>query len=59
MIHLPVSPRRILLLRASAGVVLLAGYVDLAIGGLTLAPVLLVVGYVVLIPLALLAPPRR
>jgi len=35
--------------------VLLAGYIDLAMGGLTLAPLLLVVGYLLLVPLALLA----
>lgn len=39
------------------GAVLLAlglGYADLARGGETIAPVLLVVGYVVLVPLAIL-----
>jgi hypothetical protein len=39
------------------GAVLLAlagGYVDLARGGATLAPILLVIGYCVLIPLAIL-----
>jgi hypothetical protein len=35
--------------------VLLAGYSALAAGGLTVAPVLLVVGYFVLVPIALLA----
>ena len=30
------------------------GYVDLARGGMTIAPVLLVVGYCVLVPLAIL-----
>lgn len=34
--------------------VILAGYADLARGGETIAPVLLVVGYCVLIPLAIL-----
>jgi hypothetical protein len=33
---------------------LAAGYADLARGGLTVAPVLLVAGYVILVPLALL-----
>ena len=47
-------PRRAHLLWWGAGLVLLAGYLDLAAGGLTSAPVLLVVGYVVLVPLALL-----
>lgn len=35
-------------------VVILAGYADLARGGETIAPVLLVAGYCVLIPLAIL-----
>ena len=39
---------------AAAGVVLLAGYIDLIRGGETLAPILLVVGYCVLVPLAIL-----
>lgn len=34
--------------------VIAAGYADLARGGETLAPVLLVAGYVVLVPLAIL-----
>ena len=33
---------------------LAAGYVDLARGGMTVAPVLLVVGYCVLVPVAIL-----
>jgi hypothetical protein len=37
-----------------AALCLLAGYADLVRGGITLAPVLLVVGYCVLIPLAIL-----
>ncbi|MGH7637365.1 MAG: hypothetical protein ACREOK_06905 [Gemmatimonadaceae bacterium] len=37
-----------------AVLVILAGYADLARGGETIAPVLLVVGYCVLIPLAIL-----
>ena len=39
---------------AAAAVVLLAGYVDLVRGGETLAPILLIVGYCVLVPLAIL-----
>jgi hypothetical protein len=39
----------------AASVVLVAGYADLARGGVTLAPILLVVGYCVLVPLAILA----
>ena len=38
--------------------VLIAGYVDLARGGETLAPILLVLGYCVLIPLAIISPAR-
>ena len=37
-----------------AAVVLLAGYADLVRGGETLAPILLIVGYCVLVPLAIL-----
>jgi hypothetical protein len=37
-----------------AALVLLAGFVDLARGGETLAPILLVIGYCVLVPLAIL-----
>ena len=37
-----------------AALVIAAGYADLARGGETLAPVLLVAGYVVLVPLAIL-----
>jgi hypothetical protein len=48
-------PARARLLRWSAALVLVAGYSALVAGGLTLAPVLLVVGYFVLVPLALLA----
>lgn len=35
-------------------VILLAGYADLARGGETIAPLLLVAGYCVLVPLAIL-----
>ena len=37
-----------------AVVALAVGYVDLVRGGITLGPVLLVIGYCVLIPLAIL-----
>lgn len=37
-----------------AAIVLLAGYIDLIRGGETLAPILLVLGYCVLIPAAIL-----
>jgi hypothetical protein len=37
-----------------AAAVLVAGFADLARGGETLAPILLVIGYCVLVPLAIL-----
>ena len=40
---------------AAAAIVLMAGYADLARGGETIAPILLVIGYCVLVPLAILA----
>lgn len=45
---------RALLWWAVAIIVLLAGYADLARGGETIAPLLLVAGYCVLVPLAIL-----
>ena len=39
---------------AAAGIVLAAGYADLSRGGMTIAPILLVIGYCVLVPLAIL-----
>jgi hypothetical protein len=45
---------RALLWWAVAAVVLLAGYADLVRGGETLAPILLVLGYCVFVPLAIL-----
>jgi hypothetical protein len=50
-----VSPgHRARALRLVAAFALAAGYVDLVRGGLTAAPILLVLGYVVLVPLVLL-----
>jgi hypothetical protein len=46
--------RRARLLRALAAAALLLGYADLVRGGLVVAPILLVAGYLVLVPLALL-----
>jgi len=40
---------------AVAAAVLTAGYADLARGGVSVAPILLVLGYVVLVPLAILS----
>ena len=45
---------RALLYWGAALLTLLLGYFDLARGGETLAPILLVVGYVVMVPLAIL-----
>ena len=42
------------LLRAIAAAALLIGYVDLARGGITVAPVLIVTGYAVLVPAVIL-----
>ncbi|MGH7652623.1 MAG: hypothetical protein ACREMS_12390 [Gemmatimonadaceae bacterium] len=48
------SSRRSWVYWTLAAVVLLAGFADLARGGETLAPILLVIGYCVLVPLAIL-----
>jgi hypothetical protein len=48
------SARRSWMFWAIAIVVLLAGFADLIRGGETLAPILLILGYCVLIPLAIL-----
>jgi hypothetical protein len=49
------TPRsRPLIFWGIAAAALLAGYIDLARGGETLAPILLVLGYCVFVPLAIL-----
>jgi len=49
------NPRsRALLYWGAAALALLLGYLDLWRGGETIAPLLLVLGYVVLVPLAIL-----
>ncbi len=48
------SRNRALLWWGAASLSLLAGYIDLWRGGETLAPVLLVLGYVVLVPAAIM-----
>ena len=53
MLVLP-PPRRTRALRAATLALMLLGYADLARGGLTAAPLLLVAGYLVLVPLAIL-----
>ena len=55
MVENGTSPRlRGLMWWGIAGVVLIAGFADLARGGETIAPILLAVGYCVLVPLAIL-----
>ena len=48
------APRRLPLLWIAAALSLLLGYADLWRGGETIAPSLLVIGYCVLVPLAIL-----
>lgn len=48
------SRARSLLWWGAAAAALLGGYVDLALGGETIAPTLLILGYVVLVPAAIL-----
>jgi energy-converting hydrogenase Eha subunit C len=48
------SNSRALMFWGAAAISLAAGYIDLARGGETIAPILLVLGYVVLVPLAIL-----
>ena len=50
----PTLRSRPLLFWGIAAATLLAGYIDLARGGETLAPILLVLGYCVFVPLAIL-----
>jgi hypothetical protein len=40
--------------RAAAALTLIGGYLDLVRGGITLAPLLLVAGYFVFVPMAIL-----
>jgi hypothetical protein len=46
--------RRAHVMRVVAAAVLMIGYVDLVRGGVVVAPILLVTGYLLLVPLALL-----
>lgn len=54
MAELDTTPRRSWIWWGAAILALLLGYVDLVRGGITLAPILLVLGYCVLIPVAIL-----
>ncbi len=56
MRSLRVAPsRRALVLRVAAATALSLGYLDLIRGGITVAPVLLVIGYIVLVPAMILS----
>ena len=46
--------RRALALRVLAGAVLLAGWADLVAGGISAGPVLIVLGYAVIVPAVIL-----
>ena len=50
-----VNRPRAVVLRAAAALVIALGYADLVRGGTVLAPLALVIGYLVLVPLSLLA----
>jgi hypothetical protein len=47
-------PRRRLLWWSLAALVIVVGFVELAIGSETLAPILLILGYCALVPIAIL-----
>jgi hypothetical protein len=53
-VELPFAAKNYVIFSAAA-VVILAGYVALSRGSITLAPILLLVGYLVLIPWGILA----
>lgn len=56
MRYLSLAPaRRALVLRLAAIAVLFLGYVDLVRGGITIAPVLLFIGYAMLVPAVILS----
>jgi hypothetical protein len=54
MTEIQSSRSRALVWWGAAAVMLLAGYADLWRGGDTIAPILLVIGYCVLVPIAIL-----
>jgi len=56
--HLPLDRENLILFAVSLGVIVL-GYLFLARGSITLAPILLVLGYCVLVPVAIIYRPRR
>ena len=53
----PVPARRPLVLRVIAAAALLLGYADLVRGGITFAPLAIVLAYTVLVPAAILTWP--
>jgi hypothetical protein len=50
-----VAGPRAIVVRAAAAMLIAVGYVDLARGGTVIGPLALVIGYVALVPFALLA----
>lgn len=56
--HLPLETANLVLFGVALAVIIL-GYVVLAQGSITLAPILLVLGYCVLVPVAIVYRPRR
>ena len=52
---IPVRPKGAAVLRVGAALAIALGYFDLVRGGTMFAPVALVAGYLVLVPLSLLA----
>jgi hypothetical protein len=48
------ASRRARIVRSAATLMILVGFADLARGGITLAPLALVAGYLVLVPLSFL-----
>lgn len=55
MMHHFAPGRRALALRALAAGILLAGWADLVAGGISAGPVLVVLGYVVIVPAVILS----
>jgi hypothetical protein len=56
--HLPLERVNLVLFAIALGVIVI-GYLTLAAGSITLAPILLVLGYCVLVPVAIVYRPRR
>jgi hypothetical protein len=56
--HLPLDRENLVIFGIALGVIVV-GYLFLASGSITLAPILLVLGYCVLVPVAIIFRPRR